>query len=439
MAKKVNSKTKKLQRRKRTLQIGNYFLFGSSFLTLTIIPWLAEMLNVTIEDGIRLSVALLAAITGLVIQQYLNKEDIAGAIENIKNDTKIEYAGPSTEVLPRIARKMKHAVDVKNTFVGIDEYDYDERNGAEISQIYTSWLENGKEGTWTDIVGPAQLFSGRYEQISVRKKKIHGTHEIKILRHSTPIVNFTIIEYEEDDTEVFFGWMAGSRNSNIFLSSDRHAVKIFSKYFEKLENHRLWGPPIEVNYSAQKHKRLRRNDLVDKIGNWMTISIREGTIVTYGFFTIEITKKPTSMGRSGIVFIDGLLLDRSLNFIEDINHGQEHISHYTNKMFIEYGNSNTGRKGFCFYEFEQGINNPAPEPDPESGYVGGFFIDQGSSIRNDILGFKTTLFSPTSDPFPKFEAAIYTLETLRKQSRITEAQYLDAYSKIEAARETEPT
>lgn len=426
MSKKIKSISNKNNNRKKQLQYANYLLFFLSFLLLTFIPWAAASFWNPIPDGVRLSLALLAAITGLVIQQYLNKEDITAAIESVKKETSIEYVGSSSEVLPRIAKKVRHAANVRNTFVGIDEYDYTKSNDDIVYEIYKTWLENDYDGKWVDIVGPAQLFSGRYEKISASKAKMSGSHEVKILRHSTPIVNFIILEYPNEESDVFFGWMTGSKDSKIFYSPDKHAVAVFKSYFRRLEKHRLWGEPIRIDYKSKKNKRLQRNDLVDKIGNWVTLSVKDGEIETYGFFTIGITRKPTSFSRSGIIFLNGLLVDSRMNYLNDIDHGREHISHYTNKMFIEYGAANKGRQGFCFYEFEQNVHNE----EVEGSHVSGFYVNHGGTSISEILGFKTAVFEPLSEDFNRSDAAKYTLENLKLQKRISEEQFNIAIEKI---------
>ncbi|GAA6176986.1 hypothetical protein [Sulfitobacter pacificus] len=295
---------------------------------------------------------------------------------------------------------------------------------------YEKWLTNGIDGDWIDIVSPAQLFSERYSEIKVPKSRISGRHIVKVLRHSTPIINFIILERSPSDREVYFGWVSGVTGVPVFKSSDEITIRTFEKYFKSLERHRLWGDPTSVDYTNRKlGGQITRSDLVDKLGNWVTLSIRDGKVHTFGFFKIELSDGRINPEDSGYLEIFGEVFTEELRFQSEINHGKQHIAHYTNKVFIEYGNEPKIRIGFCFYEF----SNSSRRAGLQAEHIDGFFIDERDTVRNDILGFKVGKDFDFEDTTSRKKLAQKTLKVLLDQRRLSQTVFDDAIEKIKSS------
>lgn len=384
--------------------------------------------SVQIDESSRLSIAMLMALIAITAQLRINKETMADEVRKYFESTVVASVGDSRDAIRILKSKIRRAVNVRNTFIGIHDAEDDVNYQVGICSLYAEWIGNPNSKEWIDISGPAQLFSERYKNIKVNRSRIYGTHIIKILRHSTPIVNFVIFEYGKNDKEVFFGWISGTSRSAIFSSSHPETVKVFERYFRALERHRLWGKQIVVDYNAKSPSNRvgQRGDLVDKIGKWLTISVRDGEIKTFGFFEIDISKHGVSGQRAGTISINGYILTQDLTFFGDIKHGEDEIAHYANKIFIEYGNAKKSRTGFCFYEF---IRNLA-DSRVEANQLEGFFIDENDSTRNDIFGFKVENELDLYDQNNNRQYALRVLDGLLRGRKIDQSQYDEALLKV---------
>lgn len=409
---------------------GNVFLV-LGFLFLVFVPNLQKAIFGGVEiisESSRISAALLASLFGLLVQVKQVQEDIKGHID-ARLPAVVNFVGDSDKAYRKIRDAIGSVRNVKSTVVAMETADYSGESLQLISEIYRAWLLNRYDGDWIDVVSPSVVFSGRYQEIDVNPAEINGAHLVKVLRHGTPMVNFMIMEHE-DKEEVYFGWLPGSKWSPIFHSDNVKTVLVFKRYFEALEGHRLWGDAIAVDYAAKRtNSRIAGGDLVDKIGSWSTLSIRNERIETYGFFNIAIkANKPYKNRPSGLT-LRGVVLDGDLKVVDEIKHNPDQIAHYTNKMFIEYGRPGASRGGFCFYEFTK----PRDSENTYDDNVDGFFIDEGESARNVILGFRS---SAKLDAFPATDRAgraRNTIEVLLKQKRITKQQYEVALARITSA------
>lgn len=413
----------------RNASILSYLL---SILFLTVIPGTCVLIEgcggapnfALIQVGVGCGFAAIA----LQLVNYRNS--MSDDIKLLGKQKYLRYVGSSDKALIEIQSIVSKYPIVRNTLVGLPD-----RRLSQIVDIYERWLKTSAaldksddERLWDDIASPAQIYSKRYTSIKFQSVKQNFAHRIRVLRHSTPIINFILLEEDSGRRIVYFGWVSNARNPKIFCSTDDQVTLGFYRYFEILSNYRSWGEPIVVDYSARvPAQRIARGDLVDKTGSWLTLSISDGVVATYGFFDIEIETRNVSPTQNGTLKVHGSLYDSRMNFIDDIRHDGGRVTHYQNRILIEYGDITNPARGFCFYEFLKDVGNL----NIEASQIRGFYIDEDQEKRNHIVGVKVDTVPDLSNKGELFDAAKHLLENLHLKGRITRDQMNRAHQELD--------
>lgn len=327
------------------------------------------------------------SLVGFTITQKRNKADTEKAILSIRDALKAKRIKTSQAADEAIKRRIQHAVNVKTTYFPNSNKRDDEQISNPINrEMYEKWLtgERGKE--WKEIVTPEEIFDPRYtnlgENISVAGKKNHYIH---VLRHKNTSPNFALLDYGDGNQEVFWGWISSrhdnerSRTPYVFLSSEPELTSFFEELFEVLWDRKTWGREIHAVYQQTPKRGLKiQNDIVDKAGVWANMSIKNGSICTFGLYKIEVKTGPKN--ERGFL-VNGYTFDHKFRIIEKPEHKSSQIAHYENKMFIEYGSKRrSAPQGYCFYEFQE----------PPESILTGFFSDHDSEERSNLVGRKVS-------------------------------------------------
>lgn len=317
-------------------------------------------------------------------------DEIIENISSISSNLNGVQTYGTTEVFAQIFdAKIASAKSVRNTYVDIFDH-MSEQSAPESILIasYTSWLSNRLSGSWQDIVGIREFFSGRFAAIPV-SEDYTGQHRLYVLRHTSSVINFIILTYEDESEEVFFGWIPEDDDgkSRIFGTKSVPLVKMFGEHFETLKS-KTWSSDkkdaknagILIDYSKGWPERIStsKDSPIDKEGAWVTLSY---------------SKKPNNdetpkMNRMGIIRFKNN--KRSIDLTAEIfstsgepeESGTQHseIAHYLNNIFVGY-DLEEGGTGICHYQFIRRSN---------LDYIVGVYTDRRDERRNTIVGIRAS-------------------------------------------------
>src|SRR5690606_4644229 len=147
----------------------------------------------------------------------------------------------SPEFYTSLARDVSTAKYVTNTFVGTR---HPGTKDDAVLEVYKSFVSGQNAEYWRDIVGISEVFSPRYTKLTLEGG--HAEVRLKVLRHSPPIINFILIEYESaygipGFTEVYFGWMQGEQVGKVFYSRRTRVISYFKIYLQNLIDSYQWS------------------------------------------------------------------------------------------------------------------------------------------------------------------------------------------------------
>lgn len=311
----------------------------------------------------------------------------------------------------------KDAKTIYNTNICY-QYDGPPKNFCLMKEIYETWYNTDTKSEWIDIVTPSQIFDRRYESLNVDRVNLSKKHFLIVTRHSFPMINFTIIEKQDGQQVVFFGWFDNLNEMKIFRSESREILNIFALLFRDLQKIPLWIEKMEVDYSGSSNNRIFSPNLVDRTGVWGTIAFdKDGQIESFGFLVFKHTS-PTKevVENSFSLIIEGRIYDRTLSLIEKINHSPSQVIHHAEKTFIEYQfrspNSSKVHSGICVYNFTKD-----KVKDGTLSKLEGFYIPDTSNDKHRIIGIK--LFEQIEDHNNLAHQAATTL--LQSKKDISEA------------------
>lgn len=326
---------------------------------------------------------------GLHLRERQNFRKYCEELGNVKESTeslvkahRVERYTSRERASQEVMMRVPFVKDVKNTFFP----NRNKRVGSLIANpeavgIFETWFNNKTGQLWHDIVGPEEFFDSRYKVQNHAPVFGVKTHRINVLKHGVTCPNFTILTYDDDTEEVFWGWISELHAKSdsdvpyVFSSTENEIVKFYRELFNILTKQKTWGGEITRTYSFDKPlPKLTSNQIVDKVGFWVNCSYQGDTLSSVGFYKIEVMEKAD--GRRGFV-MNGYTFGCNCRVIEIVNHVDGEISHYADKMFIEYGlDGKHGRKGFCFYEFRK------------DGLLSGFYTAEDSNEKFSLLGEK---------------------------------------------------
>lgn len=278
------------------------------------------------------------------------------------------------------------AISVQNTFVDISDTLSNGPQG-EVGRSYDAWLKNPHEKKWTDIVGVKEFFSGRYNR-PVDYENTTGTNNVFVLRHSIPIINFIIFEYEGGNFEVFFGWLPGDSDerSEIFSTTDRMIVSMYQSYFNSLKRH-SWNFHFNhdldhgyvVDYSIPGTSRISNIDkrLADKVGKWITVSYTKKKGAKDGYAPNRLGLIEIGLEKSGFRVSSSIW--NSSGVLEEGYTKHREIAHFLNNLFVGYALEARKGSGICYYKFL---------PRPETDLILGIYMDGRDEKRNSIIGVR---------------------------------------------------
>lgn len=357
---------------------------------------LGLLIDTIAGDGKNLSlVALGSLIFGLILDRIAaiidrndeTREDIVrhkdtmssfSSLENqIQSAFSVQFVGTADTASDQIISQILLARRVRNTFVNVggSKSTFPIAH-SQIVEGYKKFLSENKENIWQDIVSVNELFSPRFNEVTVSEPS-YGRHTIGVLRQNMPLINFTLIaKPNESFSEVYFGWLydESSRTSYIYRSRDVRLVETFRTYFDILWRDKTYEC-IDVDYSKSGREKLWRSSTVDKVGRWFIIAFKDGEIDgtgTYGLIEIEFVEtKPV---------VSGVVYNKHFGMTSVVQ--PRSAVHTGNKLYCEYGDNrhNKSRIGGMFvYEFKK---------HSKRNIIQGFIIDDGSGSRVELLGVR---------------------------------------------------
>ncbi len=316
----------------------------------------------------------------LTFDRYIN------VIENIDASFNIQKISRQSVVRSYFLERIPLAIMVRNTFIGSGYPVSDEEAaGKDIVDFYEKFFEN-KGGKWIDAVGMNELSGPRFKALK-RPKRESSRHMIFLMRHSMPVINFTLIKYEDKSfpQEVIFGWQYAEANSSDFLfkSDDQEIIEAFSDYFDALHKYAL--DEFDVDYTVtdqNKAARLVKNsNVVDRSGCWITIGYKGDRVNSIACFDLNFKRHQAYIFGQAL-WIDGLKNGDKYLGIEEMAHSDGKVSYTDNKVFLEYGGKGVNRWGICVYNFKKQHGEER---------VVGYLQEDGSPDRVQLIGFKANL------------------------------------------------
>lgn len=364
-------------------------------------------------------------------------EDVAGRVYEgveelrrvINNSLNVERMDTYADSIKILTSRISTARKVRNTFVGVSG----ETDVGLVAKSYDEFLSK-RGNVWHDIVSPAELFSERYYSIDPRDFAI-GRHRISVLRHSLPMINFIILDYDnERSSEVYWGWVDSSRGSegalaDVFRTDDRAVVEMFANLFDYLVQSKC-DARIQTDFSKSGDNRFRTKSnaqVVNKEGVWYTRAYRQrdkrdrsarsaDTSKALSYKRVVSTaisdKRAISLQaqscaafrivfHNGKPYISGIIYDFSMKKFESIDHKDiSNVENSANKIFVNFSKREfeSDHDGFVYYAF---VHSHVLKQD----IVVGFFIDPITSYRYNIVGVKVSnevLASPTQKMLEEF-------------------------------------
>ncbi len=190
---------------------------------------------------------------------------VEGLIETLEAQADIVFLGRATDAVKNYEDKLRHAQEVRNTFLTFDIGT--ETKLAEYVNSYKR-AEVIPNITWKDILSEELLALDGLDLTNFLRaiKKQRGTkYDAKIIRNAIcPIINFTLIEYS-GGKEVLFGWGFHKNDpiGNVYGSKDQRLYETFDRYWSSLwENAEEVFPEGEGDGIAKQHIQ----------GLWLTVS-----------------------------------------------------------------------------------------------------------------------------------------------------------------------
>lgn len=168
---------------------------------------------------ISICIVLVGLLAGMGVELRRMREGIdslnSSLLDEFRSQNKVKMFSSTLAAEDSILEDLTDANFVYNTFVGTEE---------EPQRIYDAYNKffrrSDKTKQWVDIVGISEVFSGRYNNITIRNNK--ASLKLKVLRHSPPIVNFIIIKKIDKKNKVYrnvyVGWIGKTqKNRKIFF------------------------------------------------------------------------------------------------------------------------------------------------------------------------------------------------------------------------------
>lgn len=303
------------------------------------------------------------------IDQAVRLIERVDTLMNGGNFTKVGLIG-SKEVKESIVTHLPDAISVRNTMIGYKR----NRSLQDIADLYQRFFDEADEdGQWLDLASHHELFGERFSL--TLKDTVGDRHRVKGLRHSLPIVNFTILEKEGGEGIVYFGWAYGATpvRGPVFRSEDPELVGLFTDYFDHLWAQKTVGEPAEsgwVDYSRGEPQ-MRGIDIVDRAGTWVTIGRNQGKTESFAVVNISF---------DGGTRITGKIYSENFAFKGHID--AQNIDISTSRIHFDYRISEYDRlpRGRCQYRFRN-------RADGEAAFIG-YFVNDSSKLWKDVYGLR---------------------------------------------------
>jgi len=321
-----------------------------------------------------------------------SQELIEGLKNEIRNSFNVECIESDRAISDYMSDRMKSAINVTNTFVGLGEPSRNADSASKsVLDLYRSFFSNNGK-IWTDAVSINELTGPRYRSISIAAQS-EPDHRIVLLRHSIPVLNFTIIDFGSGRKEVLFGWNYSTRSAskNLFLSDETELIRSFESYFESLEKYKT--EEFKIDYSAQieSEDRFKKRKFVDRSGEWITIGFDGKKVVSVAHFKVLFMQHQAEI--TGIAHWTNKYPDREQKFgIEEFQHDSTDVSYADKKIFLEYAANSSRRRGICVYNFKKRNGEDRLE---------GYMQDEGQENRVQLIGYRLCRIENPSKPIER--------------------------------------
>lgn len=171
----------------------------------------------------------------------LGMDGIRNSIDSIRSEAYVKNIGKPVDAYIYITGKFNRIVNIKNTHIKEEEPTVDLLIHLPMP-ARTAYL-NGiisvltKQGVVRDIVSTAsvQLFKKYREEVIALARSGDIAYTLKEVDSKIPFINYTILEFDNGDREVLFGWAYHgefNHDSRVFRSKDKDVVSYYDKHFE---------------------------------------------------------------------------------------------------------------------------------------------------------------------------------------------------------------
>lgn len=260
----------------------------------------------------------------------------------------------------QILSKIRVSNKVRNTFLGTYTSDTEDL----IIEAYNDFLSK-KGRSWHDVLTLAELYSDRYKRVNPQNYVV-GRHVATVLRHSMPVVNFIILDYEDEDkTEVFWGWVEADKSASgsiasVFRSTDEAIVSMFCDLFSALSTQKVQAkvyPDFKLKGEYERFNAKSEGPIINREGTWYTNA--------YGPMESAFSQKTVSHACFKILYYGGKpqIKGRLCEFEPGLKRHYHPITHQDgvridsseHRILIQYPvrRGDNIRIGYIVYEFKE--------------------------------------------------------------------------------------
>ena len=301
-----------------------------------IVTVLKNIFDFIVSGKLDIVIGTIFTIIALVIfgyKNYKNSAHLESEIKKIRDEIITSFDNRSTfrkfhsehDVDNYLLRKAFLAKNIKNTYISRDG-DALLNDQAEDStrEVYKSFFRKNS-ASWTDIIGIPNIKNFRVHSFKA-KEFLGANHGIYITKRNLTVIDFIILEYNSEHSDVIFGWRSndGGGDPGVVLSSDPSIVLMFNNYFEELRKDSISGK-IEVKYEIEGRGRIADKNFVDKEGVWYLNFKRDNKISYTVFCEIYWYKGRLNVTGKAIKYSEKILFECNFN----------KVNFTTSNMFFE--------------------------------------------------------------------------------------------------------
>ena len=290
------------------------------------------------------------------------------AVSNANLKERVTLIGTSSEAFEYIERDAARATTVLNTYLAVR--DQSSQKTDDIKRVYKAFFSNNRAQCWHDLVGLPDLFNKRYDTLDIPEEE-NGYIQIKLLRHSAPIVNF--IQFEiNGKTKTYFGWVGFNKSENkIYVTEDSELNELFTSHYNRMFEAYQWHGGdgiITINQGNVREYIKSQTKIVDKLGCWLTVERKKSGDSSQSFVVESFGLLLIEYDENNRIRVTPTIFDANYNPKPQTKH-IDAVKNFQNKLYFDFSyklDEDTNFTGMCSYDFSEGANG---EGDTLSGHL----------------------------------------------------------------------